>query len=41
LHPIYGAINTLLRTLAVLTWFWARHVTGSMRPRRGPNDRIA
>ena len=41
LHPIYGAINTLLRTLAILTWFWARHVTGSMRPRRGPKDRIA
>jgi cellulose synthase/poly-beta-1,6-N-acetylglucosamine synthase-like glycosyltransferase len=40
-YPIYGAINTLVRTLAVLAWFWYRFVTGSMRPRRGPGDRIA
>jgi cellulose synthase/poly-beta-1,6-N-acetylglucosamine synthase-like glycosyltransferase len=39
--PIYGAINTVLRTLSLLTWFWLRFVTGSMRPRRGPQDRIA
>lgn len=40
-YPIYGAINTLLRTLSVLVWFWFRFVTRSMRPRRGPKDRIA
>ena len=40
LYPLYGALNTVLRTLALLTWFWARFVTGSMRPRRGPKDRI-
>lgn len=39
-YPIYGAINTLLRTLSVLVWFWFRYVTGTMRPRRGPKDRI-
>ncbi|MBI1798417.1 MAG: hypothetical protein HYR73_01885, partial [Candidatus Eisenbacteria bacterium] len=40
-YPVYGAINTVLRTLAVLVWFWHRFVTGTMRPRRGPGDRIA
>lgn len=40
-YPIYGAINTVLRTLSVAVWFWLRYVTGSMRPRRGPEDRIA
>jgi hypothetical protein len=40
-YPLYGAVNTLLRTASVLTWFWFRYVTGSMRPRRGPEDRIA
>ena len=40
-YPIYGAFNTLLRTLALPVWFWYRFVTGSMRPRRGPKDRIA
>jgi cellulose synthase/poly-beta-1,6-N-acetylglucosamine synthase-like glycosyltransferase len=40
LYPIYGALNTILRTGALLTWLWFRYVTGSMRPRRGPKDRI-
>ena len=40
-YPIYGAVNTILRTGALLTWFWFRYVTGSMRPRRGPKDRIS
>ncbi|HKQ56445.1 MAG TPA: glycosyltransferase family 2 protein [Candidatus Eisenbacteria bacterium] len=40
MYPIYGAINTVLRTLSLFTWFWYRFVTGSMRPRRGPKDRI-
>ncbi len=40
-YPIYGAINTVLRTLSALVWFWFRFVTGSMRPRRGPRDRFA
>jgi len=40
LYPIYGAVNTVLRTASLATWFWFRYVTGSMRPRRGPGDRI-
>ena len=40
LYPIYGAVNTVLRTASLVTWFWFRYVTGSMRPRRGPGDRI-
>jgi cellulose synthase/poly-beta-1,6-N-acetylglucosamine synthase-like glycosyltransferase len=40
LYPIYGAVNTVLRTASLLTWFWLRFVTGAMRPRRGPKDRI-
>jgi len=39
-YPVYGALNTLLRTAAIFTWFWMRYVNGSMRPRRGPQDRI-
>lgn len=41
LYPIYGAINTVLRTLSALVWFWFRYVTRTMRPRRGPKDRLA
>ncbi len=41
LYPVYGAVNTLLRTVSALVWFWYRYVTGRMRPRRGPKDRIA
>jgi hypothetical protein len=41
LYPLYGALNTVLRTISLLTWFWARFVSGTMRPRRGPKDRIA
>lgn len=41
LYPLYGAVNTVLRTLSLVTWLWFRFVTGSMRPRRGPRDRIA
>jgi hypothetical protein len=41
LYPIYGAGNTILRTGSLATWFWFRYVTGSMRPRSGPKDRIA
>jgi len=40
-YPLYGALNTVLRVLAIGTWFWMRWVTGEMRPRRGPKDRIA
>lgn len=39
-YPIYGAANTVVRTLSLLSWFWLRFVTGTMRPRRGPKDRI-
>jgi cellulose synthase/poly-beta-1,6-N-acetylglucosamine synthase-like glycosyltransferase len=40
LYPLYGALNTVLRTASLATWFWFRYVTGSMRPRTGPKDRI-
>ncbi len=39
-YPVYGMINTLLRTAAILTWFWMRHVDKTMKPRHGPQDRI-
>lgn len=41
LYPIYGAVNTVLRTFSVAVWFWFRYVTRTMRPRRGPKDRLA
>ncbi len=40
-YPLYGATNTILRTLALPAWLWMRFATGTMRPRRGPADRIA
>ncbi len=40
-YPVYGALNTILRTLSLFVWAWCRFVTGTMRPRRGPKDRIA
>lgn len=40
-YPVYGAANTLLRTLSLVSWAWMRYVSGTMRPRRGPKDRIA
>jgi cellulose synthase/poly-beta-1,6-N-acetylglucosamine synthase-like glycosyltransferase len=40
LYPLYGALNTVMRTASVFTWFWLRFVSGAMRPRRGPKDRI-
>ena len=39
-YPIYGAINTVLRALALPVWAWMRYVSGTMRPRRGPLDRV-
>jgi cellulose synthase/poly-beta-1,6-N-acetylglucosamine synthase-like glycosyltransferase len=39
-YPLYGALNTVLRTLSLLVWAWMRWVTGSMKPRRGPLDRV-
>jgi len=39
-YPLYGAINAVLRTLAVAWWAYFRFVSGSMRPRRGPRDRV-
>ena len=41
LYPIYGAINTVLRMLSIVVWFWFRYVTRTMRPRRGAKDRLA
>jgi len=40
-YPLYGGLNTLLRTASLLPWAYYRWVTGAMRPRRGPRDRIA
>jgi cellulose synthase/poly-beta-1,6-N-acetylglucosamine synthase-like glycosyltransferase len=40
IYPIYGAVNTLLRMAALGTWFWFRWITGTMRPKRGPRDRV-
>ena len=40
-YPVYGAVNTVLRTVSLLSWAWMRYVSRSMRPRRGPKDRIA
>ena len=39
-YPVYGAVNTILRTAAIFTWFWLRYVKKTMKPRRGPQDRI-
>lgn len=39
-YPVYGAVNTILRTAAIFTWFWLRYVNKTMKPRRGPQDRI-
>ena len=30
LYALYGAVNTLLRTVSLLTWFWLRFATGAM-----------
>lgn len=39
-YPVYGAVNTILRTAALFTWAWLRYVKQTMKPRRGPQDRI-
>lgn len=39
-YPVYGAVNTVLRLLALFAWLWLRFVEGSMKPRRGPADRV-
>jgi len=39
-YPIYGALNTVLRTLSLAVWFYLRFVSGVMRPRRTPADRV-
>ncbi|MFN8586335.1 MAG: glycosyltransferase [Candidatus Eisenbacteria bacterium] len=39
-YPLYGALNTIMRTGALFTWFWLRHVKTDMRPRRGAADRV-
>jgi hypothetical protein len=40
LYPFYGALNTVLRTLALPVWLWMRFVSGQMRPRRSMADRV-
>jgi glycosyltransferase involved in cell wall biosynthesis len=39
-YPLYGALNTALRTLSLLVWFWMRYVSGRMKPRRSMADRV-
>jgi cellulose synthase/poly-beta-1,6-N-acetylglucosamine synthase-like glycosyltransferase len=39
-YPLYGAVNTVLRAAALPAWAWMRYVTRTMRPRRGPLDRV-
>ena len=39
-YPLYGALNTLLRTFSLLVWAWLRFVSGHMKPRRGMADRV-
>src|SRR5262249_62221216 len=40
LFPVYGALNTLLRTASLLVWAWLRFIEGSMRPKRDERDRV-
>ena len=40
LYPVYGAMNTVLRTASLLVWAYLRFVTGAMRPRRDERDRV-
>jgi cellulose synthase/poly-beta-1,6-N-acetylglucosamine synthase-like glycosyltransferase len=40
-YPLYGAVNTLLRTASLFAWLWLRFVSGAMRPRRSARDRVA
>jgi cellulose synthase/poly-beta-1,6-N-acetylglucosamine synthase-like glycosyltransferase len=39
-YPIYGAINSVLRSSSLFVWFYLRYVSGRMRPRRGIADRV-
>jgi cellulose synthase/poly-beta-1,6-N-acetylglucosamine synthase-like glycosyltransferase len=39
-YPLYGAFNTLLRTLSLGVWLYLRFVSGVMRPRRTAADRV-
>jgi cellulose synthase/poly-beta-1,6-N-acetylglucosamine synthase-like glycosyltransferase len=40
MYPIYGALNTVLRTASLVVWVYLRFVTGVMRPRRTAADRV-
>jgi cellulose synthase/poly-beta-1,6-N-acetylglucosamine synthase-like glycosyltransferase len=39
-YPLYGAINTLLRTGSLFVWTYLRFVSHAMRPRRDERDRV-
>jgi hypothetical protein len=39
-YPLYGALNTVLRTLSLPVWVYLRFVSGVMRPRRTAADRV-
>jgi len=39
-YPVYGAVNTVLRTLSLVVWVYLRFVSGVMRPRRTAADRV-
>src|SRR5262249_16309824 len=39
-YPIYGPLNTVLRTLSLAVWLYLRFATGVMRPKRNAADRV-
>lgn len=40
-YPVYGALNTVLRTASLFVWLYLRFVSRAMRPRKGERDRVA
>jgi hypothetical protein len=40
-YPLYGGLNTRLRTSSLFVWLYMRFISGVMRPRRDERDRVA
>jgi hypothetical protein len=40
-YPLYGGLNTLMRTASLFVWLYMRFISGVMRPRRDERDRVA
>ena len=40
-YPLYGGLNTVLRTASLFVWLYMRFISGVMRPRRDERDRVA